>query len=549
MRTWLVVVALLGAVAQRGSAQDTHSLLPRLPDSVAQRVIDFYNAAGTVRLGGDTRVAAGASLTGDVAALGARIDVAGRIAGAIVVINGVLHLEDGGVVTGPVTVVGGSITGDRTGLRGSVDVHAAPLRYRQIGAVLVFRPEPRPPLRAVHRFGGSELDLHLAAGDGYNRVEGLPIVFGPRLRLGRRAPVVVEALAVYRSAAGLRIDPERMGYAVRAERQTGGNIETRVGALLFSEVAPIESGGLSTLENSLATFVLHRDYRDHYDRTGWHGFVRVTPTGTAVVLSLEYRDERHATAPLGSPWSLFDSQSAWRPQPLVAEGTLRSIAARLEYDTRNDSYDPATGWHVRAELEQALGSSLRRADDESGQTLPRFRTGSVDARRYVRLSPYARVAIRAVATGTLDAGELPPQRQHALGGEGSLPGYASFAFDCGARERIVLVEGETFFPYYGCDRAALVQLEYQANFPFGRRMTERIGGLDAFAHSVRWVAFFNAGRAWTEPSARGNRRGGEDFSADAGLGLRIGRFGLYWAVPLSRGEDGANFFVRLEPRL
>jgi outer membrane translocation and assembly module TamA len=67
---------------------------------------------------------------------------------------------------------------------------------------------------------------------------------------------------------------------------------------------------------------------------------------------------------------------------------------------------------------------------------------------------------------------------------------------------------------------------------------------------VRWAAFFDAGRAWNELDALDGRGGGEsDFSADAGLGIRIGELGFYWAYPLSGSGKGLNFFVRIGRRL
>jgi outer membrane protein assembly factor BamA len=174
----------------------------------------------------------------------------------------------------------------------------------------------------------------------------------------------------------------------------------------------------------------------------------------------------------------------------------------------------------------------------------------VDVRRYARLSPYARIALRVIAAGSIDGGPLPPQRQHALGGEGSLPGYRLFEFDCGARINTVAVGGDTFHPYYGCDRMAVVQLEYQAGFPFARRVSEALGLGTSLGYLARWVAFFDAGRAWNEPGSSDGRFGGNaDFSADAGLGIRLGPLGAYWTVPLSGHGHGFNLFVRVAPRI
>jgi hypothetical protein len=178
-----------------------------------------------------------------------------------------------------------------------------------------------------------------------------------------------------------------------------------------------------------------------------------------------------------------------------------------------------------------------------------FTTAHLDLRRYSRISPYSLLGFRVVAAGSVDGKALPPQRQHTLGGEGTLPAFGLLRFDCGARH-LEPEETAARYPYYGCDRLALVQLEYQASFPLARRLGDRIGLSANFTNSVRWVAFFDAGRAWTEPDARAGRGGGNDeFSADAGIGIRIGGIGAYWAVPLSGAERPLNFFVRVGPRL
>mgnify|MGYP001040420916 CR=1 FL=1 len=174
----------------------------------------------------------------------------------------------------------------------------------------------------------------------------------------------------------------------------------------------------------------------------------------------------------------------------------------------------------------------------------------LEARRYLRLGPRTRFAFRALAAGSPDDGALPPQRQHALGGEGSLPGYANFAFDCGARSQ---PEINGFVPHYGCDRMVLLQAEYRYAFlGSGGLSLGRLLGLDfEIATTPELVLFADAGRAWIEPESLGARErvGPRDLRYDVGVGLRLGRIGLYLATPLSDGGDGVNFFLRLGPRI
>jgi outer membrane protein assembly factor BamA len=367
---------------------------------------------------------------------------------------------------------------------------------------------------------------------------------------------VLEGVLIYRSAAGLSLERGDVGYAIHAEQFVGGRRSTRVGLRLYSEITPIERWGLTDRENSLSTFVLHHDFRDQYERRGWSAYTRFARPGSRYDLTVEYRDERHAAVTPRSPWSLIDNDEPWRPQPLIAEGTLRSVAARWQYDTRNDAADPAAGWLIRTLVEQGLGGTLAQptaAPAESDQPFgfqqsgrERFTLAQFDLRRYLRVSPYARLSLRVFASGSVDGTPLPPQRQQTLGGEGSLPGHPLFRFDCGARDRLVLADDREFFPSYGCDRAALAQAEFDAGFPFGRRIGRAIG-VNTDLGAFRWVAFVDAGRAGTgSPSPNG--RSDEEFVADAGVGLRIGSLGAYWAFPIARDADGVNFFVRLGRR-
>jgi hypothetical protein len=553
----VVLAALLPLVSAAAHAQTVTN--PVLPDSVAERVVAFYNKDTTIRLGGETRIGPGTTIRGGVAVLAATLVVEGTVEGDIVVINGNLEVRPGALIAGTALVTGGDAIIIAPGtVSGGVTLYREPLRFRYQGNRIAYVPvalEPGVSAGVDLPFGRT--DLLIASHGAYNRVEGLPIAIGPRVRFRGSHPTTARALLIARTAAASELDPRRFGYDVRAEQVVVPAAGLMLGLRLFSEVAPIENWNVSDRESALAAFVLHRDYRDHYERDGWTFFARLSRSGTPYTITAEYRDEEHVSRRPSNPLTLLDNNASWRPQPSIAEGALRSVAVALDYDTRNEQRDPSAGWRVMLELERGLGGGIANpvSGSAAGQPEPRpGRTGfletHIDVRRYARLTPYSRLAVRVLGAGSLDARALPPQRQHALGGEGSLPGYRLFEFDCGARLTTVELRGETFHPYYGCDRVALVQLEYQANFPYARRLAEAAGIASPLGHLVRWVAFFDAGRAWNESGAADGRLGGEsDFSADAGVGLRVGPLGAYWAVPLSGRGQGVNFFVRLGPRI
>jgi hypothetical protein len=544
-----IPVLLLCLLALPAAAQEERPLT----DQAAAAITAFYNRTETLRLRGEAHIPRGTAVEADVAALGGPLRVGGVIRGAVVVINGDLELAPGGRITGPVSVVGGRVRGP-AGWESAV-VYSEPLRFRwQDGRLVALGPAVESWLNAGWRTGFGRAELILKAEDAYNRVEGLPITLGPRLRLGRTNPTIIDLRVVYRTGSGLRIHPDELGHDLRIAQYLGGRRTVRVGIGHHRSIDAIEDNGVSDTENSLSTFILHRDYRDHYERRGWSAFVLYGGRTRPLDLGLEYRTERHNFVASAEPWSLLDNDEPWRRQPRVAEGDLQTLRGWLVWDTRNERVDPATGWLVRVETEQGLEGDLRlpvgpRPDRTFRSVDEEFTTVLLDVRRYLRLGPRTRLSLRAAAAGSPDDGALPPQRQHALGGEGSLPGFGPFAFDCGARQQPL--DGE--FAYYGCDRSVLFQVEGRlalwgtSRYSVGRRL-----GLDFdLSTTPEIVLFADGGRAWIEAESRRGRLdlGPSSFQFDAGAGLRLGPVGAYLALPITGDNRSLNFFIRLGPRL
>ena len=535
----LTLHAALLALPDAASAQTYLDLTP----AASVELIELHNAATTSRFAGEVRVAPGAEMRGDAAILNGPLVVEGALVGRVLVVNGSAFLAPGARVDGDLIVVGGNITGaaDAT-VNGQLIVYREALNYRRVdGLIELEDPEPIAGVRAGRDFGFGNTSFSLALRGAYNRVEGLPVAFGPRVEFGRSNPTVVDASLIYRTAGGFTLDGDQVGHVVRLEQFLGGHGRFRLGVAHRSEVLPIEVNGLSDTEASLATFVLHRDYRDHYDREGWATYVRWTNDRRAFDATLEYRNERHRSRAEQSPWTLFDNGEPFRLQPSIAEGDFESIALRIEHDSRNDLRDPASGWWVRFESEQGLGAEADRS----------FGALTLDARRYLRLTPLTRAAVRVWAAGSVDGEELPPQRQHALGGEGTLPGFELFELDCGARDEQRWQDAGATRPfYYGCDRVLLGQVMLEQTLPFVRPLGRSLGLDFDFGHEPALALFADVGRAWIEDGAVGERAAGRSgFSLDGGIGVRLGRIGVYWAVPITEGGQGANFFVRIGSRI
>ena len=570
--TALAIAPLVATVAAAQEPQVASSPPPEtaaleqrgVPPRIAAHVARVFRDPAATRWEGDRRVEAGETVEGDVAARGGLFVIGGRITGDLVVVDGNVEFLPGGSVGGDVTVVDGEVRGVEVGSVG--------------GTLTVFgRAAPREGARRLRvaasprvRVGAGDARIAVRFGPTYNRVEGLPVSIGPLIETGGSNPLRVEALAILRTEDDRPLDGEQVGYSARVEQFFGGRRELRLGFGARSIVSPIETWQLSNLEASLATFLLHSDQRDYFERTGWGAYARFTPRGVPLDVTLEYRVEDHALAAPGDPWTLF-GDDPWRPQPLVAEGRLRSLVGQATLDLRDGAEDePRSGWYVSAMVNRGLSGTLRIPESfviiggDGSMTMPAqpvdkaFTTAFLDLRRYNRVGRVGSLDFRALVGGSLTESALPPQFQHALGGPGSLPGYGLFGADCGARQARVGVDAGgsalTFFRQYGCDRIALFQAEYRGGLAFHVSWGDGDDAQDDddwgwdwdWEVDLMWSVFFDAARGWAfdaGPFAR------TDTGAlyDIGAGILFGDdLGIYAAVPLDgRRSRDVRFFLRL----
>lgn len=545
-----------------------------LPRWVEEDIINFFNDPSTIHFTGRTRIPSTRVVTGDVAALGGPFTIAGEVDGDLVVVNGDLVFEAGGVVRGDVLVVGGRAFGEDQGdIEGNLRVFDEPLRYIQRGERIALAG--RPPEREGYGpdFPWGDARFTVKSGQNYNRTEGLPIMVGPTFRTAGANPLRMDVLAIWRTDTGFDLRTEDLGYAIRAEQALGGRESVAIGATLFSFVDPIEDWGITNLEASLTTFVLHEDYRDYYERKGWSAYAEFRLPYQPVELRAEYFDEDHYFMPVASPWSITKNDEPWRFQPLVAEGNLRFLEGTLTVDTRNDLNDPTDGWLLTASARRGLGGELFLPSHLASSEVPAetieaqeydtdFLTGFLDARGYLRINPGASLNIRGVAGGSLSDIPTPPQFQHAIGGVGSVPGHSMFGQDCGARDETRFFsyteDGRLFqsdvFPAYGCHRFALFQAEFRGSlfmdwsFGWDEEEDPWEGNWNWYPNidfSPNWAAFFDAGRAWNVDNDEA------DTLMDVGAGILFGDLGIYFAYPLNEDENGdrnGNFFIRLSRR-
>ena len=547
-----------------------------LPRVVTDEIIRFYNAPSTTRLVGRTRLPRGNEWRGDVAVRNGPAIIGGRVNGALVVINGDVLLEPGAEITGNLIVVGGTVEGTTEArVGGELRQYREPLLYRLRGEgdEIAYAPNLRrralwnPGARVSWGTGDTRSTLTIATGGTFNRVEGLPIVFGPLFdwRLQDDLRLRLDALGVFRSAGDLSDKRSDLGYMLRTELRAGEIRPVGVGFRAYDVVTPVEDWGLRNAEVGWSAFVFARDYRDYFLNKGWAARVFAHPE-KQIGVTFEVRRDWQASVAARDPWTLFRNSNAWRPNPPIDEGHYTTLSLNGTIDTRNDLDDPTSGWIVRTTLEH---SSSKDVTPQTGVpaavrgTIPTdgsyaFDRVFLDVRRYARVSASGRLNLRLLAGGWLGGDPLPLQRRLSLGGPDPMAGYPFRQSGC---NRDIADPAFTGSLVAACDRVVAVQAEYRGHLklnwsytPFGtgREEGDEEGGTLLRLEGPDLVVFGDAGQAWLVGNGPGRLPSNRlptlgSWLAELGLGVDWGGFGVYVAKAVTTGEH-LRFTVRLDHR-
>lgn len=559
-----VLAAWMLAIGPSAGGQETGAA----PRDAASAAVALYNAPKTMRVTGVLDLAADKSIDGDVAVLNGPVRIAGRVSGTLVAINADVRFAPGAGV-GALIVVGGTVTGRESAMvRGDALQQAELLRYHIDGTTLVADAEPtydeawwkrRPHRKPEPPTDRSWTDLTFTSAHTYNRVEGLPILVGPRVQQvtpwGR---FTLDAYGIVRTAGPIQWDRGTLGHDVTSELQLGRPLGIGIGGQSFDKVEAVEPWQMSDAEAGLAAFALRRDYRDFYRRHGGLGFVKLH-AGDDADLTFSFGDERWENAEERDPISLFHRDDAWRPNPSMDVGTMHLASTRLRIDTRRRTSALWGGWYVDAEIERGTGTLARDPGLLTVIPVPedvRYTRGMLDARRYTRLAPGASLNLRVVAGGWMSGDRLPMERRLSVSGPSTLPGY-DFRDTWRQHGDVLTCGGGSLIGSPAlCDRVMLLQAEFRRDFHVG---WVRNDGKDdwwrpGFNRRAAWVLFSDVGRGWNvgAPSATSYAKDElpplSSFRSDVGAGLDFGSFGVYVAKATSTGREPVNVFVRIQHR-
>lgn len=534
------------------------------PPEVISELIALYNDSSATRLQGDVTLPAGTRFEGGLALFRGSLRIAGRVRGPVTVANGTLYLLPGASVQGDILVVGGRL------IRSEQVEHIGQDRVYWDAAPVVRTPEGWLALRERRRslgeiatartsfqVGKVRTTLSLSTGGTYNRIEGLPLQFGPlfELRPSRSTYARLDLRGILRTT-GSSEAPGDFGYLARADFRVEGKLEYGISGRLYSQVDAIEDQPFSRSEVGWSALLLQRDYRDYFEREGVAGAVYVKPhPAWRVELSLSRDAERSVRA--NDPWSVFRNSDTWRRNPLIDDGHYFTTGLEVEFDTRNDRDQPTSGWMMRGRFEHstsddiapvALPPTVRPTPETGGG----YGTGRLllDVRRYARLTPKLQMNIRLRTDSWIEGDRLPMQRRFSLGGLDLLPGFDFRAFTCAPSGFTDPADPAL------CDRMIITQVELRSRVALnlGYRMPDREGSPGRFIgiKEADLVVFGDGGKAWLAGSGPGQVPVNslpvlKEWEYDAGVGLDAGGIGAYLAKSLSEDEP-VKFVVRLQRR-
>lgn len=585
-------LVLLGVVAlpfNRVEAQRDRRV-GGVPRDVALEVTRTFNAPGTRRVRGDFALSVSDTVRGDLAVLNGHVRLAGVVQGDVVVLNGDATLLDGARIDRSLTVLGGTFDSpERPNVGGEIRVWSARYRYHEAGDTLVADTD------FLTRFSqwvrddddsGTQSQLFVTTAHTYNRVEGLPIYVGPRLRSrSGDTRVRAELFGIFRTGDGLVWKDDNLGHRALFEVRQGNSKGVAIGGRLFDEVDAVERWQLTDAEVGLNTFLFSRDYRDYWERHGGQGYIALF-AGRGHELKASVGEERWNSRLARDVWRLNDG-IALRPNVQSDEGVVRLVTVSGTFDTRTNSRNPRSGWYLRGEFELGTSDALRSgelspgvrplpgpADAQLARTME-YSRAFFDLRRYSRLGPNAQINFRAVFGGWVDGDPLPIQRRVSVSGIDALPGF-DFRRTLGTNDVGTCATDEAAYAALGrpaqCERMALAQVEWKGDFRinlFGDDddYGDQRWGVGRMRADGTWVLFANSGRGWLidhPPTAGANtpavlaaaplRYGKSDlpdlgsWRTDIGGGFDFGDFGVYVAQAVSQGGLSPNVYVRLSRR-
>ena len=166
--------------------------------------------------------------------------------------------------------------------------------------------------------------------------------------------------------AGYAFAQDALKYGFSVEHYFTTNKSTSMGAETHRSIlSRSDHDAFDLAANSLFALFWKEDPSDYFEGKGFSFFAR-QQISNDVSMQVKYLDEQQTSLGVATRFSLFDTQSEYRPNPAINDGHLRSAIVSLTYDTRkliqfgpfNVPDGTSDSWNINAEYEYTDPSFL-----------------------------------------------------------------------------------------------------------------------------------------------------------------------------------------------
>ena len=318
----------------------------------SMNISDMESDSNTHMFDGGKVIAAGDSIPGNVIVKGGDLTVFGTISGDVLVEGGDLHMKSSGKILGNVRVIDGSIFKDEGGLIGGNE--------NRSGASRPARRESRRRIdRSIRTFDvpwHSEdifLDKFILR---YNRVESI------FLGIGREKKYYWDGEYQWTGFGSI-------GWGIKSHTWRGNLGLARqfvlpsdealnmieVGVEGYSLTDTKDQWVIGQMENSLAAFLLHEDFRDYFQREGatLHTAFYTQRGYLKGELKAAYLVDKDDSRSNHVNWALFGGHKNFRINPAAEPGKMHSLLLCGGLSTMTNRFNGSEGWSIYATTEFA----------------------------------------------------------------------------------------------------------------------------------------------------------------------------------------------------
>ena len=223
------------------------------------------------------------------------------------------------------------------------------------------------------------------------------------------------------------------GYSAGFERPLlRGPARLFVGGEIHDVTASDDWWRVSTFEQALVSVGFKNTFRDYYRRRGAQVF-GVVRAGEHNEISALARWDRHEPLPNATSYSFFRDDAQFRPALPVDDRRVNALVLGYTFDTRPLTGAGSRATYIRHLKDSLYGSRTRQhpglrvdwTSEIAGRALKgdrRFDRHILHARGHLPLSQWTTLSLRGLFG--FSNGTLPAERVFAIGGIGSVHGYA-----------------------------------------------------------------------------------------------------------------------------